>query len=124
MPLLLIWTTDRNWLRFSNFDDTGTPHASTSQPLSEATTELPVKSTTYYNPEPNQAISDFIKSVVTGHLPVHTQDEPLLALLPVKEMQEWLAIAIIWTHIWDVIWRAGVAVTLPVTKAVQPLSSY
>ena len=65
---------------FSSFDDTGTSHASTSQLLSENTTEIPTNSTTYYDPKPNQAISNFIIN-----LPIHTEDEPLP---PVEEMQE------------------------------------
>ena len=63
---------------------------------------IPINSTTYYDPKPNRAISEFIDSVV--NLPVHPEDE---LLHPVKEMQEWLAITIKWNRIWDVIrvWR-------------------
>ena len=73
----------RSDYNFSTFDDADASQASTGQLSPKASTEIPINSTTYYNPEPNQAISEFIDSVV--NLPVHPEDDPLH---PVEEMQE------------------------------------
>ena len=76
---------DRSEYTFGSFG--GPSQASTSQVPAEATTgtELPVNATTYYDPESNAAVTEFIKSVTSLSGQPETEDE---ALHPAEEMQE------------------------------------